>query len=82
VLLGDIHGGSLTHHDADRQEDGGEQGEQHHQTMAYQSVQLPSGHGQHTAQGQHTYRAPPSPARSQGRVDMVSDPGNRGITWP
>jgi hypothetical protein len=53
VLLRDIHGGALAHHDADRKEHRGEHGEQHRQTMAYQSVQLLSGHSHHTEQEQH-----------------------------
>ena len=56
MLLGDVHGGALAHHDADRQEHRGEHGEQHHQTMAYQSVELLSGHGHHIEQEQHIRR--------------------------
>jgi hypothetical protein len=51
--LRDIHGGALTHHDADRKEHRSEHGQQHRQTMAYQSVQLLSGHSHHTEQEQH-----------------------------
>ena len=66
MLLGDVHGGALAHHDADRKEHRGEHGEQHHQTMAYQSVELLSGHGHHTEQEQHIRRRrPPSAGRSQ-----------------
>ncbi len=53
MLLGHVHRGALAHHDADREEHRGEHGQQHRQTMAYQSVQLLSGHSHHTEQEQH-----------------------------
>ena len=71
MLLGDVDGGALAHHDADRKEHRGEHGEQHHQTMAYQSVELLSGHGHHTEQEQHIRR---HTAQRGPVLNMVSNP--------
>jgi hypothetical protein len=59
----------LAHHDADREEHRGEHGQQHDETMAYQSVELLSGHGHHTEQEQHIRR---HSARRRPGLRMVS----------